>query len=94
MHLMLQKHDFRCPYPRYSLERVFVANKDGYLYNEPMAKGMEKNVELRLNNAPLSLIVMGDGWLVSDAELQRKDETWLTSGWRPIPDAKDGESIE
>ena len=50
------------------LPRAFVANKDRSLYNEPLAKGMEKHVELRLNHAPLSLSGLQDGWLVFDAK--------------------------
>ena len=53
------------------LERVVVATKahpDGLLENVPPAKGIEGQIELRLNNARLEPAVVEEGWLVFSAD--------------------------
>ena len=42
--------------------RIF--RQRNYLYNSPPIKGIEKRLEVRINNALLATPVVDDGWLV------------------------------
>ena len=53
------------------LERVTIAtmaHKDGRLYNIPLPKGIERDIEVRVNNCLLDNVIVCDGWLVFKAK--------------------------
>mgnify|MGYP001012194071 CR=1 FL=1 len=53
------------------LDRVNIAtmgHKDGHLYNIPLPKGIESNIEVRVNNSLLDNVIVRDGWLVFKAK--------------------------
>ena len=52
------------------LERVTIAtmaHKDGRLYNNPLPKGIDRDIEVRVNNCLLDNVIVRDGWLVFKA---------------------------
>ena len=44
-----------------------MAHKDGRLYNNPLPKGIERDIEVRVNNCLLDNVIVRDGWLVFKA---------------------------
>ena len=45
-----------------------MGHKDGRLYNIPLPKGIESDIEVRVNNSLLDNVIVRDGWLVFKAK--------------------------